>query len=288
MRQSESETPGVPKQATQGVNPPERSWSWVEVSVWNERMLVALDNGVKGGKWFSLIDKVYRPATLQAAWRKVAANAGAAGVDRQSIEQFAARAELYLAELEATLKEQPDSLPVLLQLAKAPGKRDLLPRREPLVAEHHHLMLEERSDRGDPAVHRRRCRRSPPGDGHHLVPTRSANGLPVNPLEDVGGHDPGDIDAALVQEAGEVHQVERVGPHRCRRERPRLQMGEERVRRLDTRPGARKPVPAIVSPHRHSCRTTPHRSAPPKTCSPSVPPRRKTNRHRSTRNSPMP
>lgn len=104
MRQSESETPTVPGRAKQGVKRPERSWSWAEASVWNERMLAALDNGVKGGKWFSLIDKVYRPATLQAAWRKVAANAGAAGVDRQSIEQFAARADLYLGELEAALK----------------------------------------------------------------------------------------------------------------------------------------------------------------------------------------
>jgi RNA-directed DNA polymerase len=77
----------------------------VEVSVWNERMLAALDNGVKGGKWFSLIDKVYRPATLLAAWRKVAANAGAAGVDRQSVEQFAAHAERYLEELARELKE---------------------------------------------------------------------------------------------------------------------------------------------------------------------------------------
>jgi RNA-directed DNA polymerase len=67
-------------------------------------MLAALQNGVKGGKWFSLIDKVYRPATLLAAWRKVAANAGAAGVDRQSVEQFAARAESYLAELGEALK----------------------------------------------------------------------------------------------------------------------------------------------------------------------------------------
>jgi RNA-directed DNA polymerase len=76
----------------------------VEATVWSERMLAALQNGVKGGKWFSLIDKVYRPATLLAAWRKVAANAGAAGVDRQSVEQFAARAESYLAELGEALK----------------------------------------------------------------------------------------------------------------------------------------------------------------------------------------
>ena len=32
--------------------------------VWTERMLEALEKGVKGGVWFSLIDKVYRPTTL--------------------------------------------------------------------------------------------------------------------------------------------------------------------------------------------------------------------------------
>lgn len=105
MRQSESETPLVPKRATQGVTPPERSWSWVEVSVWNERMLAALVNGVKGGKWFSLIDKVYRPTTLAAAWERVKANRGAAGVDGQSVAAFAAHAERYLEELARELKE---------------------------------------------------------------------------------------------------------------------------------------------------------------------------------------
>jgi RNA-directed DNA polymerase len=105
MRQSESETPSVPKWAKQGVNPPERSWSWVEVSVWNERMLAALVNGVKGGKWFSLIDKVHRPTTLAAAWERVKANRGAAGVDGQSVAAFAAHAERYLEELARELKE---------------------------------------------------------------------------------------------------------------------------------------------------------------------------------------
>ena len=33
-------------------------WPWVERSVWSERMLQTLETGVKGGKWFSLIDKV--------------------------------------------------------------------------------------------------------------------------------------------------------------------------------------------------------------------------------------
>jgi RNA-directed DNA polymerase len=67
-------------------------------------MLAALENGVKGGKWFSLIDKVYRVETLKAAWQKVAANGGAAGVDGQSVKRFAARAEMYLKELSIALK----------------------------------------------------------------------------------------------------------------------------------------------------------------------------------------
>jgi RNA-directed DNA polymerase len=67
-------------------------------------MLAALDNGVKGGKWFSLIDKVYRAQTLRAAWHKVRENAGAAGVDGQSVKKFEARAEHYLEELEQALR----------------------------------------------------------------------------------------------------------------------------------------------------------------------------------------
>jgi RNA-directed DNA polymerase len=77
----------------------------MEASIWTERMVSALVNGVKGGKWFSLVDKVNRPTTLEAAWRKVARNQGAAGVDGQSIEGFAAQADRYLQELHHALKE---------------------------------------------------------------------------------------------------------------------------------------------------------------------------------------
>lgn len=119
-----SEATTVPARATQDAPTRPRDWRWVEATIWTERMLAALENGVKGGKWFSLIDKVYRPATLQAAWRKVAANAGAAGVDRQSVEQFAARAEVYLGELEAALKAGSyEPLAVLrVEIPKGPGK----------------------------------------------------------------------------------------------------------------------------------------------------------------------
>jgi RNA-directed DNA polymerase len=94
--------PAVPARATQGAEA--RDWSWVEACVWTDRMVSALENGVKGGRWFSLIDKVWAPATLEAAWERVWANKGAAGVDRQSIERFEAREDLYLAELATALR----------------------------------------------------------------------------------------------------------------------------------------------------------------------------------------
>lgn len=80
-------------------------WSWVEAAVWTGRMVSALENGVKGGRWYSLMDKVYAPATLAAAWARVRANGGAAGVDGVSVERFAARSEVYLAELASALRE---------------------------------------------------------------------------------------------------------------------------------------------------------------------------------------
>ena len=95
--------PAVPARATQGAEA--RDWSWAEASVWTERMVSALENGVKGGRWYSLMDKVYAPATLSAAWERVRVNDGAAGVDSQSIERFEARAERYLAELSTAMRE---------------------------------------------------------------------------------------------------------------------------------------------------------------------------------------
>jgi RNA-directed DNA polymerase len=67
-------------------------------------MLAALEDGVKGGKWFSLMDKVGAERTLRAAWERVARNGGSAGVDRMSVEAFAAHAEQYLAELGQALR----------------------------------------------------------------------------------------------------------------------------------------------------------------------------------------
>lgn len=69
-------------------------------------MMAALHNGVKGGRWYSLIDKVYDRRNLVAAFAKVKANKGAAGVDHVSIEQFEKDLEARLDALQRTLRER--------------------------------------------------------------------------------------------------------------------------------------------------------------------------------------
>ena len=59
-------------------------WAWTAPEVWTERMLTALEQGVRGGRWYTLMDKVYAVPTLRAAFGRVKANRGAAGVDRPS------------------------------------------------------------------------------------------------------------------------------------------------------------------------------------------------------------
>ncbi len=62
--------------------------SWANRVVWTDRMLNALLVGVRGGKWHALIDKVYSELNLFVSARKVIGKKGAAGVDRQSTEDF--------------------------------------------------------------------------------------------------------------------------------------------------------------------------------------------------------
>jgi RNA-directed DNA polymerase len=102
----ERESAGLPEEAREAEEAQQRRerWGWVEPEVWTDRMLAALEVGVKGGRWFSLVDKVYAERTLRLAWERVERHHGAAGVDRQSIAAFAARAERYLAELAGDLR----------------------------------------------------------------------------------------------------------------------------------------------------------------------------------------
>ena len=104
FRLNEEQPTAVPQEAKQvGEARPER-WGWVERSVWTERMLEALEQGVKGGMWFSLIDKVYRPETLYKAWTLVKANRGGAGADHQTIEGFERNLEGNLERLHEELR----------------------------------------------------------------------------------------------------------------------------------------------------------------------------------------
>ena len=94
----------VPSGATQVGDVRDR-WSWAERSVWTDRMLTALEQGVKGDVWFSLIDKVYSPRNLRAAFAKVKANRGGPGVDHQTIEMFESHLEENLQHLSGHLRD---------------------------------------------------------------------------------------------------------------------------------------------------------------------------------------
>ncbi len=80
-------------------------WAWVEATVWTERMLTALEHGVKGGVWFSLMDKVERPANLRSAFAKVKANGGSAGIDHQTVAMYASNLEANLEPLSEQLRK---------------------------------------------------------------------------------------------------------------------------------------------------------------------------------------
>ena len=107
MKASEQANPAVvtPSGSKQAGEALRQRWHWVEATVWTERMLETLERGVKGGKWFALIGKVYDPRNLRSAYGTVYGNQGAAGSDGQSLEGFAARLEVELGKLGAELKE---------------------------------------------------------------------------------------------------------------------------------------------------------------------------------------
>jgi len=67
-------------------------------------MLTALDTGVRGGRWHTLIDKVYASLNLFAASGKVVENGGAAGVDHQTVQDFQAHLQEELQRLADALR----------------------------------------------------------------------------------------------------------------------------------------------------------------------------------------
>ena len=109
-------------------------WAWAEPCVWTERMLTALEEGVKGGVWFSLIDKVSAPRVLRWAFEQVSRKGGAAGVDHETIAMYEQRLERHTEYLSRTLKEgnyQPDA--VRRVMIPKPGSNEKRPLGIPTV-----------------------------------------------------------------------------------------------------------------------------------------------------------
>jgi len=132
-RTNEAEPAAVSERAKQAGEIWQR-WNWVERTVWTERMLTALEQGVKGGKWFSLMDKVTDPKTLWRGFEQVKANDGAAGVDRQSVEEFERQLIKNLKQLSEQLRAgtfQPQ--PVRRVWIPKPGSTEKRPLGIPTV-----------------------------------------------------------------------------------------------------------------------------------------------------------
>ncbi len=100
----EGKPSSVPATAQQGGEVLDR-WFWTEPGVWTERMLTALETGVKGDVWFRLIDKVWSQRNLLSSYGKVAAKRGAAGVDHVTVEEFERHLEANVAKLETALRD---------------------------------------------------------------------------------------------------------------------------------------------------------------------------------------
>jgi RNA-directed DNA polymerase len=97
-------------------------------------MLTALQNGVRGARWHTLIDKVYAPLNLYVASQSVLGNQGAAGVDHQSVADFEANriAEIErLAEQLRTDAYRPQA--VRRQWIPKPGSTEQRPLGIPTV-----------------------------------------------------------------------------------------------------------------------------------------------------------
>jgi len=97
-------------------------------------MLEALEDGVKGDVWFSLIDKVYRRTTLDAAWKRVRQAGGAPGSDRQSLKAFESRLEVNLTQLQEELQKGTyRPRPIRRTYINKPGSKEKRPLGIPTV-----------------------------------------------------------------------------------------------------------------------------------------------------------
>ncbi len=63
MQQHTAPSPVPAMAKPEGDTQAPQQWTWVETSIGTQRMLAALDNGVRGGRWYRLREKVAAPPT---------------------------------------------------------------------------------------------------------------------------------------------------------------------------------------------------------------------------------
>jgi RNA-directed DNA polymerase len=97
-------------------------------------MLTALETGVKGGRWYSLMDKVWSRENLVAAFARVKRNGGSAGVDHQTVEAFEERRDDNLDRV-ALVLQQGLYRPQMIKRVwiPKPGKKEKRPLGVPTV-----------------------------------------------------------------------------------------------------------------------------------------------------------
>lgn len=108
--------------------------AWMEASIWTPRMVATLINGVKGGRWFSVIDKVYKKENLEASYRKVHKKKGKPGIDYVTTEAFGENLEENLTKLNQQLKDgtyHPSALKRVM--IPKPGSNEQRPLSIPTV-----------------------------------------------------------------------------------------------------------------------------------------------------------
>jgi RNA-directed DNA polymerase len=119
-----------PKQAGETTD----RWSWVERSVWTERMLNRLAESQEQTVWFSLWDKVWNSDNLSQAMLEVILNGGSAGVDGQTTGQIRENWAKEQERLQGELRQdQYHPQPARRVWIPKPGTKEQRPLGVPVV-----------------------------------------------------------------------------------------------------------------------------------------------------------
>jgi RNA-directed DNA polymerase len=128
------EPDGVAQEPRQTGGPKKVTLSLGSSAVWTERMLATLERGITGGKWYSLIDKVWDVGNLRLGAWSVIRKEGSPGVDGESCEALEAHLEEIIEGLSRQLREDRyRPKPVKRVWIDKPGSKEKRPLGIPVV-----------------------------------------------------------------------------------------------------------------------------------------------------------